>query len=231
MRALTFREIKALDTIVLDECIDQDSDIYSVPSDYHMKPFFNEGVIKFTVSMDKDYSYYARINSEGGFIEVYSYNKKNYEFQRLVIANVNDFGELEVLSDFEVEWMKVAPENFPQFLIKVVTSLMAYISYQIESKDTTIVEPKKKRSEGGYEGSTASQKTTYSFINKNKVIYTYTTNGKKRSTYCRKTQSWWVCGHPRHYKNGTVTWVHPYKKGEGVATAKKYLVKKDRMIR
>lgn len=226
MRALTFREIKTLDTITLEDSVDLSSNFYSVPADYHMKPFFNEGVIKFNCSLNMSLSFYARIASEEGAIEIYVYDKKDYSFERVVRTEVSDDGTLDIQKEESVKWWKIAPANLAENLMRVVCNLMAYISYMIENKDTTIVTATKKLSEGGCGGSTVAKKNTYSFINKDKVIYTYTTDGVRKNTYCRKTKSWWVCGHPRHYKNGTVTWVHPYKKGEGVAVAKNYLVKR-----
>lgn len=47
----------------------------------------------------------------------------------------------------------------------------------------------------------------------------------KKRTMNRHTESWDVCGHPRHYKNGKVIWVKPYVKGKGAKTPKTYKLK------
>lgn len=64
-------------------------------------------------------------------------------------------------------------------------------------------------------------------LNGDKVMYVI--SGKEDAikgfrVYNRKTDSWNVIGHWRHYKSGLKKWIEGYKKGKGIAKARHYKI-------
>jgi hypothetical protein len=99
-----------------------------------------------------------------------------------------------------------------QSMITVFASLMAYMEHFQEHRELvqkkTISNTKVKKKKNG------KKKT----IRKaNKVVYNISVVNEmpkqKREYSIDETKSWTVKGHWRHYKDGSKTWVKPYKKG------------------
>lgn len=87
------------------------------------------------------------------------------------------------------------------------------ITFKSQTKTTKPVKPTKTQKVEVLNG----DKVMYVISGKEDVI-------KGFRVYNRKTDSWNVIGHWRHYKSGLKKWIEGYKKGKGVAKAKHYKV-------
>ena len=107
--------------------------------------------------------------------------------------------------------------------------IMALLYVSLVQKDREVVYRKAKGMT--FKSSTKKTKATKTekveVLNKDKVMYIINgseSNIKSFRGYTRKTDSWNVIGHWRHYKSGLVKWIEGYKKGNGKAKPKHYKV-------
>lgn len=109
----------------------------------------------------------------------------------------------------------------------VITGLL-YINCIRKNRDTIYKKTKGMRFKSSNNKSKTAQTEKVEILNNDKVMYVI--NGEKKKidsfrTYERKTDSWNVMGHFRHYKSGLIKWIEGYKKGIGKSKAKHYKVK------
>lgn len=109
----------------------------------------------------------------------------------------------------------------------VITGLL-YINCIRKDRDTIYKKQKGMRFKSSNNKSRTSQTEKVEILNNDKVMYVV--NGEKKKvdgfrTYERKTDSWNVIGHFRHYKSGLIKWIESYKKGVGKSKPKHYKVK------
>ena len=109
-----------------------------------------------------------------------------------------------------------------------VISSLTYIDIVRNNREVVYKKAKGMTFKSSTKKAKATKTEKVEVLNGDKVMYVI--NGSEAHikgfrTYTRKTDSWNVIGHWRHYKSGLVKWIEGYKKGNGKAKAKHYKVK------
>lgn len=167
---------------------------------------------------------FAYINEAEGVIECYNYETVTGIYY-CVFRLEGD------MTNFTYKMPKATDKECMIALAQII-SVIGYIEDKMFSTKTVVKTVRAPRTGStGSAGSTKSspQKRTVRVLNADKVVYSVVTTKTGMAQSIRKYQrhksSWTVAGHPRKLPNGTVTWVRPYKKGEGKLEPKTYLVK------
>jgi hypothetical protein len=114
-----------------------------------------------------------------------------------------------------------------EFLAKTFTAIQLYIEQVRDNAEVVEIQKerkpiiKKARAKSG-----ASGKPRKIYISRKKYVVKYDDPVEKRGSrsYQRRTESWVVSGHKRHYKSGLVIYINPYVKGSGAKTPKTYVL-------
>lgn len=109
----------------------------------------------------------------------------------------------------------------------VLSSLM-YIDIVRNDRSVVYKKAKGMTFKSSAKKSKATKTEKIEVLNGEKVMYVINGNEehiKKFKTYTRKSDSWDVMGHFRHYKSGLIKWIDGYKKGSGKTKPKHYKVK------
>lgn len=214
-------DIDKLDRIILSK---GDVDLLFQWRDNHkdyvrqFKPVLREGIIiieDFHKQIFKEDDLYYRYT-------IFINEQKVYEFKwnKHTKTGTVLFSKMKFNKDEEIE--------YNHSIISLHATLMAYMEYYSDNKEyvevnevtTNKTKPKKKSNK-----SRTKKRVPIKIkkkIYKVKVNQSATKFDKRR--YERKTQSWTVSGHWRHYKNGTKVWIESYQKGTGDKTPKDYKI-------
>ena len=233
-KVLTFREVKALNSITID-IASLNAEINSIlpklsAEDYFKLPF-NEGVLKVLYDDSVLYFYFKYINEKECLIKLYTYTRDTYDFDYnyTMYSKFNKLNKLELGFNGNAHKSKEIEFNYKNFV-----GLIEYVNYYMDQRETVIKKSKSnnKRSSKNIDGSSNKAKINYEkkkveVINKNKVIYIMQVDDetfKEHRKYRRRAEQWTVKGFFRHYKSGKTVWVNSFTKGQGREVKKDYII-------
>lgn len=224
----TFRKIKEFDTIIFNDDIREHirkSLLESKELHLPVKPILYEGVIKVTDISEKEYMYlyFNFIESYKVRFEAYFYNRYEYEFKYYCsfVTNFTSNDDRRKISDWNIElkWEDKQKQELILFCENIFVGIISYLTYlslhtKIELKDTEgnhIRFGKKTKAEPN----TSNIKKHIVSIDKIRIVTNNPINliNDVRKEIKRHTESWTVRGHYRHLKNGKVSFIRPYTKG------------------
>lgn len=231
----TLKEIKQFDTITLSEKFEDITKIMF--EDFHngITPniYFplEEGVIKVTSERKEEtqvlYFYFTRIQKNIFRIECSIYLRKDFQYHNTVDFTM----DLDNDTSFNVLW-KNEKLNQSDILESYSKSLYCVLGYIIKVKDNPVTKIKKAKKTKTAKDNPISEhrkdvKTKRTVTLGERVIYEINTTDegiKHFRKYTRRTESWSVIGHYRHYKNGKTVYIEPCIKGQGKRVKKEYKI-------
>lgn len=225
----TLRELKKYTTIttnighneMIDYILANETDVVSIY--LPVKEFVLKAIL------DKEQIQYMYVKELDGtfLLEIYNYNRENYEFVHKCSVEVTSVEPKEmkytiiessveknkikkIIKLFEVAWIYIIMiKDSPKIIQKATRT-----SKKSSSNKSNVIVPKEK---------------TVNYISDKKILYTivgediHIKSFKKRQ---RHLDSWQVIGHTRKLKNGKTVFVKPYVKGDKEKIkSKEYVIK------
>jgi len=158
--------------------------------------------------------YYVRVTDESIFFK--QYDKMDHKEVLSFSINETFSGDF---TNLKTTVSGLNKEELRKQAIYAVLTCFAIFQY-INHKPATIITERasravKKRGKHKQGGKTK-------IIKVNTVKYTFDLTKEDKREYTRKTESWLVRGHYRHYKNGKKVWIKPTVKGKGETSGNTY---------
>lgn len=226
---LTMDKYNKLDKIILTE--EQHSHIMAW-DDKHHKDFdsidfpFTECLIEIPIyvgsfrgqDINQSFTsiYYVRVTDQSIFFK--QYDKMDHK-EVLSFSIDESLSDDKQFSNLKTSVSGLNKEELRQQAVYTVLTCFAIFQY-INHKPATIIAERaartvKKRGKHKQGGKTK-------IIKVNTVKYTFDLTKEDKREYTRKTESWPVRGHYRHYKNGNKVWIKPTVKGKGETSGNTY---------
>jgi hypothetical protein len=177
-------------------------------------PIYVESFRGHTINRSFTSLYYVRVTEQSIFFK--QYDKADYKEVLSFSINETFSGDF---TNLKTSVSGLNKEDLREQAVHTVLTCFAIFQY-INHKPATIVAERsartlKKRGKHKQGGKTK-------IIKVNTVKYTFDLSKEDKREYTRKTESWNVRGHYRHYKNGKKVWIKPTVKGTGETSGNTY---------
>lgn len=196
----------------------------------------NEGVIKYRVEGNSMINYFkvSPPLSNGEYVlYLEQYINRNEKSLSLIHSTEVIFRENKYESIYEKANIKgKGAKKSIELVLNTCLAYFYYLDTLVKNKETIIKTPNKTTSEYMDTTSLTSTdeylKNNIRIISNKKVVYEFSNLNNNsnihKTIFNRKTGSWNVIGHYRHYNNGKVIFIKPYAKGKGKKVNKIYKV-------